>query len=165
MAPFGTLVIWLHLAAIIAWVGGLLAVYWVCVPVLMREARPQSARLVARVVHRFQRISWELVAVIVVTGIFNVLRVGVARGFGFDAAYVGMLVGKLCLLVAIVALQAWQSFRLVPAFVAVASNASPISGSEPPEFTRFRRRAFASSLLAVVLAAIAVFLGLLLRYR
>ncbi len=167
MLSFETLVLWLHVAAVVAWVGGLAVVFLVCVPVLMRDA-PSSkeiARLVGKVVHRFQRISWEMTSVILVTGIFNLIHVGAARGFELSVTYVGILGVKAVLFVMIATVQAWQSFRLVPAYVAFASGPQGTDASAPTEVKRFQRRILASSLFNLALAATAILLGLSLRYR
>ncbi len=160
-----TYVLWLHIAAIVVWVGGLFAVSFVLVPVLRRgiDSQQEVARLVTMVLRRFQRISRELILLILLTGMFNLISAGVARGFNFSATYIVMLVIKVTLFVVMVAIQAWQGFRLAPAF------ASLVSGTEqtvvPGAVKRLRRRALATSMLNMVLAATAILLGLGLRYR
>jgi copper transport protein len=164
---FGLFVLWLHLVAIVVWVGGLLAISLVCVPVVMKEVHsPQAvAGLVSAVVHRFQSVSWELVSLILLTGIFNTIHVGSARGFEFGPTYVEILGAKVGLFAAIVAVQAWQSYRLVPALAALASGTRWNPDSSPPELGKLKRRALTASLLVLVLAASAIVLGLELRYH
>ena len=162
MLTFKTFSLWLHIAAIVVWVGGLVAVSFVFVPVLRRgiDSPQEVARLVSMVVQRFQRISRELIFVILLTGVFNLVHAGIARGFDFSAAYIKMLIVKVSLFVVIVAVQAWQSFRLVPAFASITS-ATPGNATA----RRLQRRAIMTSILNAVLALSVILLGLELRYR
>ena len=148
------------------WVGGLFAVFFVLVPVLKSGiASPkESARLVAMAVQRFQRISREVILLILLTGIFNLILAGVARGFQFSAAYLTMLAAKVGLFAAIVAIQAWQSFRLAPALVSITSGTEQASGPAPAAIKRLQRQALVTSLLSLIFAVAAILLGLRLRY-
>ncbi len=162
MPTFGTLVLWVHLVAVVIWVGGLAVVWLACVPVVTSAVRPpqDAARLAGMVVHRFQRISWEVMSLILVTGIIKLIEIGAARGFELGASYVGMLVAKVGLFATIAAIQVWQSFRLVPAFAASAP-----ADSASPETERFKRRALVSAVISFVLAASAILLGLQLGHH
>ena len=158
MLPFSAFVLWLHLAAMAVWVGGLFAISFVAIPVLRQavDSPALAARLAARTVRRFHRLSVEVVVLIVLTGIFNVMNAGIPRGFQFGAAYLQLLLLKLGLFLAIVGLQAWQAFRLAPAMAA--------SPDPAPEVLRsLHRRLFWTSMLNGVLALIVVLLGLKLR--
>ena len=83
MISFTTFSLWLHLIAIVLWVGGLFAIAFGFIPVLRKgtDSASAAARLTATALGRFQRISRELVFLILLTGIFNVINAGVARGF------------------------------------------------------------------------------------
>ena len=158
MITFTVFALWLHIAAIALWVGGLFAVSFVMVPVLKQGAGSpeKAAALFTRGLERFQRISRELLLVILLTGIFNLANAGMARGFSFGAQYLTMLGIKVGLFVTIAAIQLWQSLRLAPAIQAAASIPETSSG--------LYRRFLLTSLLNLGLGAAAVLLGLRLRY-
>lgn len=137
-----TFFLWVHLVAIIVWIGGMFAVSFVAAPVLRREAGKGA---VATLVHRFQRLSRELILVILLTGIFNLIIVGLMTGFRFSAEYLSIVGVKITLFIAIIANQLWYSYRLVPQ--AEASS----------------RAAGWSALANALLAAVVVYLGLSLR--
>ena len=165
MVPVSTLVLWLHVTAIVVWMGGLVTVSFVLASATARGDSPHAvARFAATVAARFQRVSRELVFLILLTGIINLIYVGVARGFSFGSTYVLTLVFKVSLFVAMITIQVWQSFRLAPRIVAMASEMES-ADQLPVETSRVRRQAMVISTVNFVLAAAAVYLGLGLRYR
>lgn len=117
----------------------------------MADAR----RLISDAASRWQRISRELMLIVLLSGIFNVINVGVAREFRFSNEYIAVLFTKILLFAVLVVIQFWQTYRLVPRYVAALEERS--GGT---------RRTFAViSLVNVILAGTAVFLGLELRFR
>ena len=161
MVTFSTFVLWLHLSAIAVWVGGLFTVSFVSVPVLRAgvDSPTDAARLAAMMLRRFQRISREIILLILLTGMFNVINAGMARGFNFSDSYILTLLVKLSLFVTIVAVQAWQSLRLAPALGTVANHPTG------EDTARLHRRLMLTSLINLVLGVAAILLGLSLRYR
>ena len=142
MLTFRGVVLWIHLAGIVAWVGGLLAVPFVAAPVLRRMDHGREA--VNVLVRRFQRLSRELVFVILLSGIFNVINAGALTGFAYTNRYLLLVGVKLGLFLVMAANQAWYSLALVPADRTAAAWWSAVSN--------------------VALAAIVLYLGLSLRY-
>jgi copper resistance protein D len=63
---------WLHLVAAITWIGGMLFVALVLVPVTRREDPALRARLFHAVGVRFRTIGWIAVGLLVATGLGNV---------------------------------------------------------------------------------------------
>ncbi|GJL63805.1 MAG: hypothetical protein NPIRA04_24590 [Nitrospirales bacterium] len=62
---------WIHLTAAIFWVGGMLFLSLVAVPLLKREADPaQAQRWFLNVAKRFRSFVWMAIAVLVITGFF-----------------------------------------------------------------------------------------------
>jgi uncharacterized membrane protein len=161
---FRTFVLWVHLSAIAVWLGGLFTVVFVLVPVVARRvASPKEvAGLVESVLKRFQRISREVIFLVFLSGIFNIMLAGMGRNFAFGATYMGLLTVKLVLFVTIIIVQAWQSMRLAPSFVATAEK----TGADEfgPLAQGFRRRLYLSGLVSVALGITVIVLGLKLRY-
>jgi putative copper export protein len=141
------------------WVGGLFAIPLVAVPVLRQslDSPAEAARLAARTIRRFHRVSVEVIVLVVITGIFNVMNAGMPRGFQFGAAYLHVLFAKLGLFLLMVGIQSWQAWRLAPALQA---SPDPASG----DLRTLYRQLLWTSILNVGLAVVVVRLGLELRY-
>ena len=160
---FRTFVLWVHVSSVVVWLGGLFTVTFVLVPVLARKiTSPQEAAgLVHDVIKRFQRISREIVFLIFLSGIFNIMLAGMARGFSFGSTYMQILTVKLLLFVVIVGVQAWQSSRLAPAWVAAAQREADVM---EPAVRQLQKRLYLTTLLNMALGVTVIMLGLKLRH-
>jgi uncharacterized membrane protein len=66
------LVLWLHVLAAITWIGGMLFIALVLVPITRRlEDQTLRARLVREAGLRFRTVGWIALGVLVVTGLLN----------------------------------------------------------------------------------------------
>ncbi|MEX0821132.1 MAG: hypothetical protein WD021_03215 [Rhodothermales bacterium] len=144
MLTFRIVVLWIHLAGVIAWVGGMIAIPFVVAPYVRRLLPERADELVERLVLRFQRLSRELIFVILLSGIFNVINAGVMTGFSYGSRYLQLVGVKLVLFLGMVGIQLWYSLVLVP------------SGKG--------RRAGWAAAAHVVLAGVVVYVALTLRY-
>ena len=116
--------------------------------------------IIERTARRFQNISWEAVGVIFLTGIFNLINVGLERDFDFSSAYMRVVATKLFLLVTIIAIQSFQSYRVLPKIFSAAATPLGFDSIE-----KLRKKAMLLSILNLVLAAMVIYLGLGLRYQ
>jgi uncharacterized membrane protein len=159
--------LWLHIGAIVVWIGGLFAMSFVFVPTLRGglTSPSEAARLAANTAQRFQRVSRELVAIILITGIFNLIFAGIARSFQFGAGYLSMLGVKVVFFIVIVGLQLWQTTRLYPALTMLTADAGTHADTASEAVKKLRRRALTASVLSSVLALVAILLGLQLRFH
>jgi uncharacterized membrane protein len=158
---FGIFVVWVHVTAVAVWVGGLFAVSWLCIPLPTRAASAaEGARAAEWMARRFLRVSREVVLIIVLSGILNVVNVGLSRGFRLSAAFVAALIAKAALLAVMASIQVWQTLRFASERVALATSGE----DESPRAARLQRRAVASAVLGSILSALAILLGLHLRY-
>ena len=66
----------LHLAASIAWLGGVSFMLFALRPAAVQLAPPQRLPLIADVLQRFFRLVWTAIAVLLVTGLWMLLTVG-----------------------------------------------------------------------------------------
>ena len=118
--------------------------------------------MVEGVLRRFQRISREVIFLIFLSGTFNIMLAGMASNFTFGSTYMRILAVKLLLFVVIIIVQAWQSSRLAPSFVAITAGAEvDVMG---PEARQLQRRLYLTSILNLVLGMTVILLGLKLRY-
>lgn len=149
MFTFRAVVLWIHLAAIIVWVGGMIIVPFVAAPAARRFAGEhltpeRAARFVETLVRRFQRFSRELFFAILLTGIFNLINAGWLTNFSYPAAWLQLVAAKFVLFLVMGVNQAWYSLTLVP------------QGKT--------RVAFWSALVNAALAATVLYLGIRLRF-
>ncbi len=108
--------VYLHLLGATVWVGGQIALAGV-VPVLRRHADPTVVRAVAR---RFQMLAWPAFALLLATGVWNLVAINVADQAG---AFLATLMVKL-VLVALSGLgAAAHAFFTGPAVSAAATEA------------------------------------------
>lgn len=93
-------VVWLHVLAAAVWVGGLLYATHLVIPALARGERACLGLL-----RRARMTAWAALGLLVVTGLDNLRRVR------FDSPW---LMGKLLLVIVLLALAAHRDFALVP---------------------------------------------------
>lgn len=144
MLAFRIVVLWIHLAGVIAWVGGMIVIPFVVIPCLRRFLPERADELVERLVLRFQRLSREFIFIILLSGIFNVINAGVMTGFSFGTRYLQLVGVKLVLFLGMVGIQLWYSLVLIPG--------------------RKGRSAGWAAVAHVVLAGVVVYVALTLRY-
>jgi copper resistance protein D len=71
LPPMSLLLRWLHVVAAITWIGGMLFLALVLVPVTRREAPALRARLFHIVGIRFRTVGWVALGLLVLTGLGN----------------------------------------------------------------------------------------------
>ena len=113
-----------------------------------------------RILHRFQRLSRELMFVILFTGIANLINRGILLSFEFSSTYLTVVGTKFTILMVIAGLQVYYSMKLVPRLV----DALQADVKDEETIKNLRNRAFAFALLMVLLGVSAIFMGLNLGY-
>lgn len=155
--------VWLHVIAAMTWIGGMLFLVTVVVPMLRQpEMRGRAMELFHVLGVRFRRVGWVALLVLVVTGTFNVVH----RGFGFDRIFTGevfsgawghTLGAKLFFVALILASSALHDFYIGPTATRLAREGAPVERRE-----RLRRVASwmgrSTLLLALLVVGLAVML-------
>jgi uncharacterized membrane protein len=153
--------VWLHVVAAMAWVGGMIFLVTILVPLLRTPAlRPRAPELFAVVGRRFRLVGWIALVTLVITGLFNVSMRGyglgqLLRGEAFSGRWGATLALKLAFVVVIVALSSVHDFWLGP-------RASRLARDNAPATQRERSRRIASVMgrttfvLALAVVALAV---------
>lgn len=116
---------WLHALVAAFWLGGALALTLVLKPALAAlddESRAQAMRAVLR---RFSRMVAPLVALLLVSGIYNALKFFVTPE-DLDSSYGRALAMKLLMIAPVLLLGAWQHIALRPQLVARLQSALAI---------------------------------------
>jgi putative copper export protein len=111
--------IWLHVLGVVIWIGG---VAWQA-HVLAPLARRGDARVFAEAASRARPVTWTAVSVVVLTGFYNVTRLGALETVMQSGAGVA-LAGKFVLVLAAVALAAQRDFAHVPRLVRATTASS-----------------------------------------
>ena len=123
--------VWLHIISAMAWVGGMLFLVTVLVPLLRTPAmRPQAAELFSAVGTRFRVVGWVALATLVVTGVFNVMGRGyrfeqLLNGDAFAGRWGGTLALKLSFVAMIVVMSGIHDFWLGPRAIRLARENAP----------------------------------------
>ena len=155
--------VWLHILAAAVWLGGMVFLGLVLVPVVRRpEYREHASRLVHLTGIRVRTVGWMCLVLLVGTGFANLMLRGIGwaalSNTGFWASPFGILLGcKLVIVAAVLALSAYHDFGVGPRATA-AGQADP--GSTRAQ--RLRRQASWMGRMNLLLALAAVAFGVLL---
>ena len=159
--------VWIHLMAAVVWIGGMVFLVAVVLPILKDpEHRSVYPLLLRRAGMRFRTIGWICLLALVATGFFQLWKLGfgptaVVRGEPFRGTFGHLLAVKLALVAAILVLSVVHDFWVGP-------QAGRLSRSRPGSDAARRYRLAASWIgrLNLVLALLVTLLGVhLLRGR
>lgn len=155
--------VWLHILAAMTWIGGMLFLVMVLVPMLRQpDMRDQAMTLFHTIGLRFRRVGWSALLTLIATGVFNILNRGYSlgqlfNGEAFTGAWGHTLAWKLALVAVIVTSSIAHDFYVGPMATRLAKEGAP-------QATRDRLRRVASwmgrstLLLALAVVALAVML-------
>lgn len=109
----GTFLIWLHVLAAVVWIGGMVFLSLILVPVLKREPFvPQRGALMRAAGRRFRFVVWAAVALLMITG--PLLMIGRGWSPADPGGWPPILVAKLTLIVVLLALTVAHDFFVGP---------------------------------------------------
>jgi len=148
--------VFFHVVAAMTWIGGMLFLVLVMVPLLRKpEMRARAAELFHLFGVRFRVVGWVALATLVVTGITNLLGRGIpvlqlVTGQVFAGAWGRTLAWKLAFVAAVLAMSVVHDFWLGPMATRLARQGAPAE-------TREHARRWASRLgRATLLCALAI---------
>lgn len=156
--------VYLHILAVVVWLGGMAFLVLVLVPLVRRpEFRPQAAPLFHWVGTRFRPVGWACLTLLVVTGTIQVLARGVRLSDLLSADFWGSVYGrtlawKLVAVAVILGASAVHDFVVGPRATAIWRA----GGSDPALVARVRRQASWLGRVTLLLALLAVALGVAL---
>lgn len=139
MIDIWSVIRWVHLLSAIAWIGGMLFILLVLLPV-MRRAMPPAERTVlfARVAERYGVLSWIALSILVVTGVFNGEHRGVAWMHLLDGEYGRTLALKLLLVAVVIPITLVHAFYFGRRITRLAEQAKDVG--DDPALAAQRRR-------------------------
>jgi uncharacterized membrane protein len=142
--------VWLHVLGIVVWMGGLIYQAHALAP----AARRGGAALFAEAAARGRPVAWTALGLTVLTGLYNVTRLGTLDRVMESGAALA-LAGKLLLVLLIVSLAAQRDFMHVPRFRrALAAGEDPSAA-----LGAIRRLDGLTLLLAVAVLYLGVFVS------
>ena len=146
---------WVHLAATVAWIGGL--IHLLLVLGMARKRWPDSGEFISRLTGRFSKMALYCVLALVVTGIYNTwLHVPSWSSF-VSSDYGRVLSAKLVLVLVVLAMAAVNRQRVLPALQVFARIPKQILAT----IQRLQRLIRAEVLIGVlILAAVALLTNL-----
>lgn len=155
------LLVYIHLLAAIAWLGGTLSLAIVLVPLLRTIQGPPGAgtRILSRAARRFRVLAWVALTVLVSTGIWIVLKRGVSPAdiFTGNGWFIQALRIKLALVALVLLLSALHDFVIGPRLARrLESLGAPVAGDESVRQQRRLVSWLARINLLVALAIVAV---------
>lgn len=113
-----TLMLWLHIMAAIAWVGGMIFLTLVVVPVERGiEDRRLRYDLVNKIGIRFKYLGWASILILITTGVYNVLQKLSSWDELFSTSYGKTLLLKLVIVFLMFSLSVLHDFFLGPRLV------------------------------------------------
>lgn len=155
--------VWLHVLAVIAWVGGTIFLIIVLVPAIRRPAFAGiAAALIRFTALRFRWVGWVCFCILMITGVLNLIARGVGFGELREAAFWQGSFGrtlaiKLIFFVAILSISAFHDFYLGPRAAAAWEGRR-----DSPDTLRLRRQAVRLGRLNLLLALVVILLGIML---
>jgi uncharacterized membrane protein len=141
------LALWIHVLGAVIWLGGLVHQAHVLAP----AARTGEARIFAECARRARPVAWTALALVVLTGLDNVTRLGPLPQVMESGAAL-LLAAKFLLVLALVALAAHRDFAQVPRLIRVLAAGADASPT-------LRMIAWLDA-LAILLGIVIVYLGL-----
>ena len=139
--------LWLHVVAAVVWVGGVAYQAHVLLPM----ARRGDATAFAEAARRGRPVAWTAVALVVLTGFYNVTRLGPLERVMQSGAGL-LLAGKFALVILAVALAAQRDFARVATLRAALTG-----GDDPGPALRAIARL---DRVVLLLALVVIYLGL-----
>ena len=151
----------LHVLAAIVWVGGMVFLAVVVVPIARAMPAAERAPLLASMGRRFRVVGWLMIGVLITTGIVNAAY----RGVTWDIVLSGqilqyrfgqILTAKVAAVLAMVVIEFIHDFMLGPASLRALED----SGGRQQEVARLSRQAAGLARLSGILALLVVALAI-----
>jgi len=147
---FGSAILWTHAAAGAIWVGA--CACFVIAGLALAKGSVEQQRFVASAAPRIDLLGLVAAAVLLVTGLINLLTAGVARRFTFSTAFMTVLAIKIGLFIVMLFVMTW-SMRIGAVIRAVLARGR--NDAVPGAMTRMVR----AHIAIVAMGGLALILG------
>jgi putative copper export protein len=151
-----------HLVALSLWIGGI-AFFLAAFGPAVHALEPGAAvRALNRGRMALESAAWAGIALLMLTGVVNLILRSQATGAHLSRAYMIVLAIKLLLFVAMLAHHTLQVFKYGPKIAALSAEAAPNAAAWPEPLRAHWQRWFILLKLNAVLGLIAILLGVVL---
>ena len=148
MAPI--IMMWIHLLAVFAWIGGMIFSLLVVKPALSgKQSAAVNIQLLIRIETRFRTVRWVGIITILLTGFFNLLYEGGSERI--ESEWGAILMVKLLIVAIAMGMTGINDFIL---------NASPLGGKKTISISRYGWITHIVLSLNVLIVFIAVYLDM-----
>ncbi len=144
----------LHVAAAVTWIGGMIFLSIVLAPLVRSSAFPGSSALFRAAALRFRPVVWTAIAVLLTTGPLIVLQ----RGFGSPDRWPTMLVAKLTLVAVLLLMTVLHDLVIGPRVSRISAIPDRERSARDQRLVRFSRWLPRFSLIIAVVIVIAAVL-------
>ena len=154
---------YLHLITMAAWVGGMLYMVLVEVPVLKNNLDPaEFSNKMSLLGNRFKKIGWILLFLLFATGVLNIMLESDIGAMMKSDTYRMSITVKLILFALMVLNTAIHSLYLGPKMSLLSEKMNSGSGDDiGNDLHNLRKRSMISSALSLLLSLVIVYFGLL----
>jgi len=158
MITLNKFIVLVHVLSAMVWLGGMFFLSLVLFPALKKfEPGEKHTQLISITANRFRKISWIAIAILIITGIFNVLNFGISHEMivsgDFYTSHLGkMLTLKVSLVIVMIILSASHDFILGPRYSVLVRLQKP----DKNRLSEIERRRKITSWLARVNIFIAI---------
>lgn len=154
---------YLHLISMAAWVGGMLYMVLVEVPVLKNNMEPaEFSNKMSLLGKRFKNIGWILLFLLFATGVLNIILESDISSMMKSETYRMSITVKLILFTLMVLNTAIHSLYLGPKMSQLSEKMNSGNGDDiSSDLLNLRKRSMFSSALSLLLSLVIVYFGLL----
>ncbi len=166
MSYLAIFILWLHVLAVITWIGGMIFTLVTLVPNLKTPLSIEQLRLFQNAQTRFHFLAARAAEIIVLTGIFNVLIRGYYSQFQYSPAYMWILTLKIILLGVMITIRVISSRTAVSKisdFLLTLPPAKQFTDQIPDSIMQLQRKSQYFLMTNTVLGMVVLFLALMLR--
>jgi copper resistance protein D len=151
MRSVALVALWVHLLGMAVWLGGLMYQAHVLMPMARRSGGPTGAAAFAEAARRQRPIGWAALALVVLSGLYNVTQLGpIDRVMQSGAGL--LLAGKFIFVLLLIMIAAQRDFtHLVRLHLALTTNEDPAPAL---------RSLVLLDRVTILLAAVIIYLGL-----
>ena len=115
MGSLRLLNLWLHIVAASIWIGSSASLSLLWLPQVRSGVEPATWKeLLVGLGRRHVRWAWLAIEILLLTGIFNLVSVGIDSGFAFQPPFLRRLIAKLSIVLVMIGLQLGLSLAWLP---------------------------------------------------
>lgn len=164
MFDVGNFLLWLHLTAVTIWLGStFFSITLIPGAKRLNRSPLQVAETIEYFVRLFRIFSWELPGFVFITGVFNLLSMGMKREFRFGKDYLLALCLKLILLLLMGIGQGLIVHVFWPKLVTICRSMNQIPSTESNHYQKIRGRIIGLSVANLLGGVIGLYVGLGMR--